>query len=300
MILTEDDSKSTDRRVATVGSFDGVHRGHVSLLRQLVSLADARGCRSAVITFRNHPRELIHGGVDRLTGLDERLRLIGAEGVDDIILLDFDERLRMMTAGEFMAYVRSRYGVDVMLLGFNNGFGHDGLRGIDAYRRAGHAVGVEVCGAVEVQGPKVSSTAVREALSAGDVARAEALLGRPYSLAGRVVHGRELGRTIGYPTANVEPVCADALVPLRGVYAAYVTLPDGSVRRAIMNIGHRPTIDDGRGDTIEVHVLDYDGDLYDRLVTVTFRARLRDERRFDSLDALRRQLDADADMARRL
>lgn len=294
MILTGDISELTVRRVATVGSFDGVHRGHVALLRQLVSLADARGCLSAVITFSNHPRALTNGGVGRLTGLDERLRLIEAEGVDDVILLDFDERLCMMSAGEFMSYVKDLYGVEVMLLGFNNGFGHDCLRGIDAYRHAGRAVGVEVCGAVEIEGLKVSSTAVREALSAGDVVRAEVLLGRPYSLAGRVVHGRELGRTIGFPTANIEPVYDDAVVPRRGVYAVDVTLPDGRVRRAITNIGHRPTVDDGRGDTIEVHVLDYDGDLYDRLVTVTFLVRLRDERRFDSLDALRRQLEADA------
>ncbi|MDE7397742.1 MAG: riboflavin biosynthesis protein RibF, partial [Muribaculum sp.] len=166
--------------------------------------------------------------------------------------------------------------------------------------RKGAEVGVAVYRADEYTECCVSSTAVRRAIEAGDVGAAALMLGREYTLSGKVVHGRALGRTIGFPTANIDQTSTPCIVPARGVYAVDIILPDGGVHRAIMNIGHRPTVDNGSDDTLEVHVLDYNGDLYGQTVVVKFLKRLRDERKFGSVELLREQLAADASAARTL
>ncbi len=300
MILTPDNPGVHCGRIATIGSFDGVHRGHRYMLEQLIEKSRALRLRSSVITFVSHPRAVTKGHAPILTDLDLKLRLINSVGVDDVVLLEFNTRLRSMSAVDFMEYIKRVFGVEALLLGFNNRFGCDRMTAFDDYRRKGAEIGVAVYGADEYNACSVSSTAVRRAIEDGDVERAALMLGREYALSGKVVHGRALGRTIGFPTANIEQLGQPCIVPARGVYAVDIMLPGDDIHRAIMNIGHRPTVDNGNDDTLEVHVLDYDGDLYGKTVVVKFLKRLRDERKFDSIALLREQLEADASVARTL
>lgn len=217
--------------------------------------------------------------------------------------MPFDDALRLTSAAGFLDLLRDRYGVRALLLGFNNRFGHDAPRDFAAYARLGREAGVEIHLATECAG--ASSSAVRALLAEGDAAGAAAMLGRPYTLTGHVETGRRIGRTIGFPTANVRPDDARRLVPAPGVYACRATVgaADGSggnagnpgcaVFPAMVNIGRRPTIGEGLDTTVEAHLIGLDANLYGREVTLEFVERLRAERRFDSLDALAAQLDAD-------
>ncbi len=289
---------NTHGRIAAVGMFDGVHGGHRCLLDTLSAHGHRLGLQPVAVTFRNHPRTLTSGDtMAMLSTLDEKLRRLEAEGVD-VILLDFDEDLRMMSAGEFMAMLARDYGVEAMVIGFNNRFGHDRPDSIEAYGELGKKCGIKVfaadefkCGSVS----KVSSSAIRSLLGDGRVEEAACLLGRPYVIEGSVVHGKELGRKLGFPTANIEPLCHGILVPANGVYAVRVALADGSVWPGMLNIGHRPTVDgDDAPRSIEVHIIGFDGDIYGSLVAVEFVAFLRHEQAFTSLEALKGQLAADA------
>lgn len=279
--------------------FDGVHSGHRHLLAELASLGRRLGLRPLAVTFADHPLRIVRptAAPPLLTDAPEKERLLRAEGVD-VAVLNFDSALRRLSAREFMVMLRDRFGARALLLGFNNHFGHDRLTDIEEYRRIGRELGMTVERAGEwrhATESRVSSSAVRGLLLDGDVERAAALLGRRYRLSGRVVHGKELGRRLGYPTANVEPGSESLLIPADGVYAAIVTLPDGTRRPGMLNIGHRPTVDSPDAPvSIEVHIIGYDGDLYGRQVTIEFVRRLRGERRFDSLGELRDALAADA------
>lgn len=289
---------NTHGRIAAVGMFDGVHGGHRCLLDTLSAHGRRLGLKPVAVTFRSHPRTLTSGStMAMLSTLDEKLRRLDAEGVD-VVLLDFDEKLRMMSAGEFMAMLARDYGVKAMVIGFNNRFGHDRPATIDDYRKLGQQCGIEVFAADEFKcdaAPKVSSSAIRRLIGEGRVEGAARLLGRPYAIEGIVVHGKELGRKIGFPTANIEPVDPSILVPGNGVYAARVALADGSVWPGMLNIGHRPTVDgDNAPRSIEVHIIGFDGDIYGTRVAVEFVAFLRHERAFPSLEALKEQLSADA------
>lgn len=285
--------------VVAVGMFDGVHAGHRHLLAHLRALADRLGLRPVVVTFADHPLRVIRPSAapPLLTSVAVKERLLRAEGVE-VVTLSFDSALRRLSAREFMALLRDRFGARMLLLGFNNHFGHDRLTDLDDYRRIGSRLGIDVERAPEWRHDRehrVSSSAIRGLLLDGDVERAADLLGRRYRLTGRVVHGKELGRRLGYPTANVDPDPESLLVPADGVYAAIVTLPDGERRPGMLNIGHRPTVDTPDAPvSVEVHVIGYDGDLYGRRISIDFIKRLRGEHRFDSLDELRDALAADA------
>lgn len=284
--------------VATIGMFDGVHQGHRFLLEQVKSEASARGLSTLVVTFAEHPLSLIDPSLAprRLTGNDTRRRLLLDAGIDCVETLVFDSDLRAMTAGAFMSYLRGRYGVEVLVMGFNHRFGHDRLATRGQYIAAGRAAGVDVVFAEPcTAGAHICSSAIRTALSSGDIALANSMLGRPYRLRGRVVDGKRLGRTIGYPTANISLNDSAMLVPARGVYAVDVTLPDGLVKRGMLNIGVRPTVDDSvcPVTTLEVNIIGWSGSVYGETLDVAFVARLRDERRFDGVGELKKQLDDD-------
>lgn len=304
MLLTEADHSY--RRIVSVGMFDGVHEGHRSLLRDLVTTASRLGLRPAAVTFRNHPRHLVKPGqrVAMLMSLEERVEKLHQCGVEDVILLDFDEKTRMMTAREFMDMLHSDYNVDCIVMGFNNRFGHDRPEGMEAYREIGATLGINILSAAEYKcdtATAVSSSTVRKLLASCEVEKAARLLGHPYRLAGTVVHGKELGRTIGFPTANISPSDPDNVIPGNGVYAVVVHLPDGTSRHGMLNIGHRPTVDSPYAPpSIEVNIFDYHADLYDKPVTIDFIAFMRHEQAFNSIDELTRQLEADRDEARRL
>jgi len=281
-------------RAAVTGTFDGVHRGHVFLLDSLRREAALRGLEPLALTFSSHPLSLI--APERtplsLTSVEERVRLIEEQGVKAEVLT-FDEPLRRMTAADFLAMLRERYGVTVFLLGFNNTIGSDLLgAGPVPVEPVG---GVGIVAVRELPGFSVSSSAIREALRCGDIAAANAMLGRPYAVEGEVVGGRRLGRTLGFPTANID-VGADRALPAAGVYVGRVL-----GRRAVVNIGRRPTVE-GRDDaplSVEAHLLDFCGDLYGRRLRLELFARLRGERRFASLDALKAAIANDIIAVRR-
>ncbi len=281
-------------KVAAVGMFDGVHLGHQALVGDVCSHAKDMGGSSVVFTFDRHPLSVVapERCPQLLTTLEQRCEYLRQAGADEVVSLTFDDDLRRLSAEEFMRMLRVEHGVRLLVLGFNHRFGHDRLQSLEQYREVGERAGVEVRRAEELVIDScmgsVSSSAVRKALSEGEVEEANHMLGRNYSVRGCVVHGQQVGRTIGFPTANVEPEQRCQLVPKVGVYAAYLNgMP------AMVNIGSRPTLGADLPLTIEANVLDYEGDLYGCGVEVQFVHRLRDERKFDTLDSLRAQLDLD-------
>lgn len=285
--------------IAVVGTFDGVHLGHRFLLDELRSRGAEAGLSPIVVTFAAHPLSVVNpeAAPRLLTTLDERLRLLRQAGIGETVVLPFDDRLRMMSAREFMTMLRDRHGVRALLVGFNHRFGRDRLGGVDDYRRIGREIGVAVTLADEYRpadGMAVSSSAIRKSIGEGDVAAAARALGRSYSIAGVVGCGKQLGRVIGFPTANVTDVDSAKIIPATGVYAATVTAA-GHSHRAVVNVGYRPTVDKAAGAplSIEAHIPGFAGDLYGSPVEVAFDSRIRGERRFPSLDALRSRIALD-------
>lgn len=270
---------------ATIGTFDGVHRGHQFVLRRLVGEAQSRGLLPLVVTFDASPRQ-----EQVLTPLDEKLRLIRETGVEHIEVLRFTPGLKAMTAREFMEQVlRDRLDVRLLLTGYDNRFGRNRETGFDDYVSYGRELGIDVLG-LPAEGD-VSSSQIRQLLTNGNVGEAADSLGRCYTIRGHVAHGHHIGTGLGFPTANLIPDDPRQLIPAAGAYAVSV---DGTPRlMGMMNIGTRPTFD-GHHTTLEVHILHHDEDLYDQPLSVSFVSRLREERRFDSADALRQQLEQDA------
>lgn len=287
------------RYMATVGMFDGVHLGHVDALRQFCSLAAARGLRPLVVTFDRHPLAAIapHRTPALLTRTDTRRALIHAACPDaEVLVLPASDGILGLTAEGFLQRLNSEHGVDAFAMGYNNHIGCD-RADADTLRRNAP---IPVVGMKALDDIPVSSTRIRQALCAGDVAAAAAMLGRPYSISGTVVHGRQLGRTIGFPTANIAMDDAETLIPAPGVYAADIIVDSDAIpHRAMLNIGRRPTVEDDVSSpvTVEAHIIGYDADLYGRRLDVSFLSRLRDERRFASLEDLRRQLVRDRQAA---
>lgn len=285
-------------RVAAIGFFDGVHRGHRYLIDQVKRAAAESGRAAIAVSFLNHPRGVLspdyHPAL--LTTPEEKVELLRATGLDGCAMLRFDMAMARLTAREFMQdYLAARLHVGVLIMGYDHHFGADRLD-FDGYVAAGRDTGIEIrcASAFSTEEFTVSSSTVRRLLEGGSIERARQCLGRDYCLSGTVVEGRHVGRDLGFPTANLRPVSPDKLVPGRGVYAVEVRLPDGSSYGGMLNIGFRPTLNDGRGVTIEVHLFGFSGNLYGQTLTLVFRHRLRDERRFASLDELKAQLLADA------
>lgn len=290
--------------VAAVGFFDGVHLGHLYLIDQVRRVAAGRGYGAMVVTFARHPRQVLSADYRPalLTTNDEKIARLKAAGVDACAMLDFTPDLARMTAREFMAEVLCRQlNVRVLVMGYDHRFGCERSDDFDTYRSAGQALGLEVMKAEAFKTPDfiVSSSTVRRLLEGGDVERARQCLGYPYELAGTVVEGHHVGRDLGFPTANLRPSTPYKQVPGRGVYAIAVEA-DGHTYGAMLNIGWRPTLDNGAESTIESHIFDFSGNLYGHELTLRFLHRIRDERRFPSLEALKRQLQADAALARQL
>lgn len=269
-------------KAAVIGVFDGVHAGHGHLLAQLRAEAARRGLEPVAITFSRHPLELVRPDAvpAQICPLEERLERLRRAGVEPM-LLDFTPELRAMTAAEFLAKLKGE-GVELLLMGFNNRIGSDRLPGS---RLTG--MPVEVLVASELPEAGVSSSEVRSAVGRGDMERAARLLGRPYALEGEVVAGRQVGRTIGFPTANIA-VTPGMLLPPNGVYEARA-----AGHKAVVNIGRRPTLDNGEDVTVEAHLLGFSGDLYGRRLRVEFLRHLRPERKFNSLDELKAQIQRD-------
>ncbi len=285
----------------TLGNFDGVHRGHREMLRRLRAAADARALPAAVMTFEPHPREFFapDRAPVRLTGLRDKLRLIAECGADEVHVSRFDYRLAQMPAEEFVERVLVRgLGVRWVLVGDDFRFGARRAGDADLLRAAAGAGGFEVesLDSVLVDGLRVSSTAVREALAAGRLDLAARLLGAPYAISGRVVHGDKLGRELGFPTANVS--VPRARLPLAGIFAVQVHGLAAAPLPGVASLGVRPTVKaDGRT-TLEVHLFDFAREVYGERVRVDFLHKLRDEAKYDGLPALIRQIEIDCAQAR--
>lgn len=279
------------RTAAAVGTFDGVHRGHALLLGALREEAAACGLMPLAVTFDRHPLEVVapERAPRLITPPDVRDRLIARLGVNPLRIV-FDSELRSMTAREWMRVLHGRHGVDMLMLGYDNRFGSDGRSlGADDFKRIGADEGIRVLDAPVL--PECSSSLVRRALECGDMGEAAALLGRTFFIEGPVTHGREIGRTIGFPTANVE-VSPRQLLPTAGVYAAEVVSGD-SVHPAVVNIGCRPTVCGNGETTVEAHLPGFSGDLYGKHLRVNLIRRIREERKFADLDSLRRRIALD-------
>jgi len=285
--------------VATIGNFDGVHLGHQQVLAQVLRKGKELGLPAVVIIFEPQPREFFAGNQapPRLTRFDEKVRLLKAQGVDRVLCLTFNERLRTMSADQFVDELLLKgLAVRHFVVGDDFRFGCDRSGDYNMLRQSGERYGFSVVNTetFDVAGERVSSTRVRSALQSNDLALACALLGRPYSVTGRVMHGQELGRTIGVPTANVRMHRFHS--PLKGVYAVTVTGKNLSAQ-GVANIGMRPTVN-GKQPVLEAHLFDWSGDLYGQLLTVEFKTFIRPEQKFDGLDALKQQIDNDIQQVR--
>lgn len=290
------DSNCPQGRVAAVGMFDGVHLGHAFVVRQLCSEAHERGLKPLAVTFAKHPLHTLNpeAAPRMLCPLQERTALLQKEGDIEILVLDFND-VRALTAEQFLSMLHERYNVKLLLMGFNNHIGSDRRSAANLGLRC---VGVEIAMLPPRPGRAgISSSEARAALAEGRVADARNILGRPYSIAGTVVEGRKLGRTIGFPTANISPDAPDGVLPAGGVYAVDVRIGTDAPRRGMLNIGTCPTVQ-GTTVSIEVHILDFEGDIYGRHIAVEFLERLRAEQNFGSLDELRRRLELDREAAR--
>ena len=284
--------------VATIGCFDGVHRGHQTLIAMVLQQSKERGLGSMVITFDKQPREVFDPSFhpQLLSTPEEKERLLKAMGIDEVVVLPFTRQLAALSARTFMEQVlRDRYGVRVLVTGYDNRFGHNRSEGFDDYVRYGSELGMEVLRGDVACFPDgeqaFSSSAIRQLLAEGRVDLMPLCLTRYYALTGIVVPGEHIGHELGFPTANLEPDNASKLIPAAGVYAVWVVMAERRLR-GMMNIGMRPTFN-GHRQTLEVNVLDFEGDLYGQRLTVEFAARVREERRFDSREALAAQLAED-------
>lgn len=245
-----------------------------------------------VITFNRHPRKIVDpANTPELIMQPADRSLMLKDWLIPELTLDFTPRLAAMTAAEWLREIHEEERVDILVLGYDNKFGSDGRRyTFEDYKKLGETIGVEIIEAPVEEG--ISSTAIRRLVKEGSMEEARRLLGHPFVLSGKVVGGKRQGRTLGFPTANIE-VSEDALIPKSGVYVAEAALPDGRSFRSVVNIGYQPTMTENAPLRIEAHLIGYEGDLYGKNLRLEFLARLRDEKKFDSVEALRTQIDRD-------
>lgn len=282
--------------VVSTGFFDGVHLGHRLVLRTLVGEARRRGEESIVITFWPHPRNVLQNearNLRLLTSLEEKKSLLMAQGVDRVEVLPFTKEFASMRAEEYLSLLRERFGASLVVMGYDNRIGSDGRSAKDFEDSDFVILSGAVDGADEMP---ISSTRIRNELLEGRIEEANAMLGYSYSLYGVVVAGNRMGRTIGFPTANIQLYEPLKLVPGNGVYAVEVEV-NGGFFKGMCNIGTRPTVG-GSARTIEVHILDFSEDIYGLPLKIRFLRRIRDERKFPSLEALREQLEKDRRICR--
>lgn len=284
--------------VVTVGTFDGVHQGHRSLVEAVVKKAETRDARSVVVTFDPHPREIINpgkGGIKLLTTLKERSEILADMGIDVLLVIPFDRDFSLKTSEEFVReIIHDKIGVSEFVIGYDHHFGRDREGTIETIENLGRELGFDayVVSKQEMEHVTISSTVIRKTLAEeGDVKTAAEFLGRKYLLNGIVMHGDERGKTIGYPTANLKPEHENKVIPKNGVYAVKVRVGT-EWYGGMMNIGVRPTFDDPER-TLEVHIFDFNKDIYGETIQVRFIDRIRDEQKFNGVEELKAQLDAD-------
>ena len=284
--------------VATIGFFDGVHRGHQFLIRHLVETARQDGLASTVITFDEHPRKVLQSDYqpEMLSTLDSKLLLLSKTEVDNAVVLHFDRQMAALSAREFMQQVlHDHLNVKKLFIGYDHRFGHNRADTFDDYVRYGKEMGIEVIKneAFQIDGVNISSSVIRSFLKEGEIEMANQCLGYPYTIIGKVVNGYHEGRKLGFPTANLDISHFGQLIPAPGVYAVNARMENTVVwKHGMMNIGTRPTFN-GKGITLETHIFNFDGDIYDQLLLVSFVKRIRGEQKFDGPEELALQLKED-------
>jgi riboflavin kinase/FMN adenylyltransferase len=294
-----DDVKRDPNSVVTVGTFDGVHKGHRVLMETVLKKAKKRDARSVIVTFDPHPREIIspgEKGIKLLTTLQERREILEDIGIDRMVVIPFDRDFSLLSSEEFVEdIIYQKIGVGEFVIGYDHHFGRNREGTIETIENLGSELGFEayVVSKQEVDDKTVSSTAIRNAISRdGDIELATELLGRYYMLNGTVVHGDKRGKEIGYPTANIMPEHPNKIIPKDGVYAVKVRV-DGQWYNGMMNIGTRPTFEGEDKRTLEVNLFDFDDEIYGKSLQVRFVKRIRDEKKFSGIDELVEQLQED-------
>lgn len=289
---------------ATIGFFDGVHRGHRFLIEQLKTIASDSGLPSAVITFPVHPRKVLQSDYQPqlLNNFNEKLFQLSTTGIDYCLVLDFTKELSELTAAEFIREkLRKELHVKKLLIGYDHRFGKGRDNDFNDYKRYGEICGINVTQAAQLEetGLHISSTAVRRLLSEGNVQKASLILSYNYTLEGMVISGNQMGRKMGFPTANLQIMEPYKVIPSSGIYAAWVHL-DNQIYKGMTYIGDRPTIISNGEQRIETHILDFIGDIYGKNLKLEFVEYIRNDMKFDTLERLKFQLQEDEDLTRKI
>jgi riboflavin kinase/FMN adenylyltransferase len=287
--------------VLTVGTFDGVHEGHKTIISKVTETAKRRGARSVVITFDPHPREIINSGSDKiklLTTIQERAEILSSLGIDYLVVIPFTRDFSLLSSSEFLEDVVSKkIGVSEFVIGYDHQFGRNREGTIESVKNTASRLGfdVHIVKAHEIKDVTISSSIVRKELEVnGNIILAYNYLGQPYKLSGSVIHGDKRGRQIGFPTANLRVIDARKIIPKNGVYAVDVMVEGDKITyRGMMNIGFRPTFAENDYRTIEVHILNFNSDIYGKVVTLQFLKRIRNEEKFSGIESLVAQLELD-------
>lgn len=296
--ITDDIKTALPPCVATIGCFDGVHRGHRYLIRQVTQIGQEKGLHTTLITFPVHPRQVMQSDYQPqlLSCLPQKEALIQTLQVDYCLMMAFTRELSELSAYEFMKLLHERFNVCVLVIGYDHRFGHNRTETFKDYCRYGAELGIEVtqARALVEDGVSVSSSVIRNLLNNGEIAEANHYLSYRYFLDGTVIDGYKMGRKLGFPTANLQPSCPNKLIPAEGVYAVYVYIDE--VRyMGMLNIGYRPTVHNGENRSIEVYIIDFSGDIYHKQIRIEFMERIRREQKFESINALISQLNQDKD-----
>lgn len=288
-----------NQTIATIGFFDGVHTGHQFLLSKLQTLSQASAMDSLVVSFNNSPQKVLYPErtIKILTTPTEKIALFSQKDISHCLMLNFDTKIATLRANDFLQNLKQNFGVQKLLIGYDHRFGSDAMASFEDYQKLGSELGVEIiqCPRFDNNGIQVSSSKIRLCISEGDIETANRLLGYNYTITGKVVHGNKIGRTIGIPTANLN-VDNEKLIPKNGVYIIESNIKK-HVYKGLLNIGIRPTIN-GSSQTIETHLIDFNGDIYDEKITLYIKKRLRNEIKFSSIAELQQQIEIDKNLLR--
>lgn len=303
-----DEVEHDPNSVVTVGTFDGVHKGHRAIMDRVLQKADEHDARSVIVTFDPHPRDIINpgeSGIKLLTTLDERCKRLDSLGIDLMVVIPFDRDFSLITSEEFVRDIMyEKIGVKEFVIGYDHKFGRNRKGTIETIEELGEELGFKsyVVSKKEYGDHTISSTAIRKALiEDGDVEFASDLLGWTYTLSGTVIHGDKRGKKIGFPTANLKPEHPHKAIPKDGVYAVRVHLKNNEKAwGGMMNIGSRPTFEGQNERILEVHLFDFDDEIYGKTLQLQFAKRIRDEMKFDGVDELVAQLKRDEKTARKI
>ncbi|MGE0078616.1 MAG: bifunctional riboflavin kinase/FAD synthetase [Bacteroidales bacterium] len=302
MIIVQKPDQTKGREIAlTIGFFDGVHAGHKALIDNVLKVAELQNLGSAVLTFWPHPRLVLQKDPEKLrflTTLNEKSKIVSKCGIDFLIVQEFTPQYFNQEPEAYIKTLVKEYHVKHFVVGVDHRFGKDGKGDSSLLLQLSQELGytVQIIEELLVDGLNISSTKIREALQKGDLDKANQMLGYPYLITGAVESGKQVGRQIGFPTANIRPNDPLKLIPQEGVYAVIVNI-DGEIKQGMLNIGFRPTVENSRRQTIEVHIFDFDKEIYNSGIEIALMKRLRNEKRFQSIELLKQQLVTDKENA---